>query len=299
MRHAAWLETDARPKGGLLHRPGPAAGGMSMLRIPRKEARVSRSSLGLWLVPALVASMLAGAAPGHAQDAVDDFRARLEKWVDTRNLISEEESEWEAEQETLRATRDLLEEQKRELEETLAEVEQSNTQADEERRELLLRRGELQRANRAAEARLFALEREILELAPRLPVPLQERLEPLLAQIPASAETERSPSLGQRLVSVLGVLAQADKWNATANLVGETRALGGDQKLQVRTLYWGLGQAVYVAARNRTAGVARPGAESWEFLEKPDLIDEAALILDIYEGNIDAIEFVEMPVQIR
>lgn len=243
--------------------------------------------------------LAAGAAPTRAEGEVDGFRARLEKWVETRQLISEEKSEWEAEQETLRATRDLLGEQKKDLQATSAEVEEAATEADEERRELLLRRGEFQRANRALEGEIRQLEEEILALAPRLPQPLQERLEPLLVQIPEDPEATEQP-LGQRLVNVLGVLSQTDKWNGTANLVGETRAVGGsEQKVQIRTLYWGLGQGVYVAAQGRTAGVARPGPEGWEFVDDDSLTEDAALLLDIYEGNIDAIEFVELPVEIR
>lgn len=241
----------------------------------------------------------AGAAPAPAQDRVEDFRTKLEKWVETRQLLSEEASEWEAEQETLRATRDLLREQKKDLASSIEEVEESNTAADEERRELLLRRGEYQRANRSLEEQIRSLEEAVLTLEARFPEPLRERLEPLVSQIPEDPEATKQP-LGQRLVTVLGVLSQTDKWNGSANLVGETRAVDGtEQKVQIRTLYWGLGQAIYVAAQGRAAGVARPTENGWEFLDDPDLIDEASLLLDIYEGNIDAIQFVEMPVEIR
>jgi hypothetical protein len=243
--------------------------------------------------------LAAAPRPSHAEGEVDGFRAKLEKWVETRQLISEEESEWEAEEETLRATRDLLREQKKDLQAAGAEVEEAATEADEERRELLLRRGEFQRANRAVEDEIRRLEEEVLALAPRLPQPLQERLEPLLVQIPDDPEGTEQP-LGQRLVNVLGALSQTDKWNGTANLVGETRAVGGsEQKVQIRTLYWGLGQGIYVAAQGRTAGVARPGPDGWEFLDDDSLTDDAEQLLDIYEGNIDAIEFVELPVEIR
>jgi hypothetical protein len=95
------------------------------------------------------------------------------------------------------------------------------------------------------------------------------------------------------------VLAQAEKFNGTATFVGETRAVGGDQKVQVRTLYSGLAQAVYVDSHGETAGIGRPGAEGWEFTVDPELADDAERLLDIYEGNVDAIEFVRLPVEIR
>jgi hypothetical protein len=229
---------------------------------------------------------------------VGDFRAKTEKWVKTRQIISEEVSDWAIEQELLRSTRKLLGQEKEALRAEISELELSNTQTDEERRDLLLERGEYQRAARALEDRIRTTEEEVLAVAPQLPEPLQKKLEPLLLQIPADPENA-SVQLGQRLMNVLGVLAQTEKFNATATFVGETRAVKGEQKMRVRTLYWGLGQAIYVDARGENAGVGRPGATGWVFSDLPELADEASLLLDIYEGNVDAIEFVRLPVEIR
>jgi len=246
---------------------------------------------------ALVVACAGGARAETPGAGVDSFRVRMEKWVETRQIISKETSDWEADRETLRATKDLLTEQKRALEAEIEELEESSTEADEERRQLLLERGEYQRANEALAERLRAMELEVIALARQLPQPLHEKLDLLLVQIPEDPESSKQ-SLGQRLLAVLGVLTQADKWNATASFVAETRAFG-DQKLQVRTLYWGLGQAYYVDAQGRTAGVGRPGAEGWEFVSDPELADAARRLLDIYEGNLDLIEFVELPVEIH
>ena len=239
------------------------------------------------------------ATAGFAQTQIDDFRAKTEQWVETRRLISEEKTDWEADQELLGATQELLKQRKRALAAEIAELEESNTAGDDERRDLLLERGEYQRASAALEEKIRAMEERVLAIAPRLPAPLQSKLEPLLVQIPEDPLTSRLP-LGQRMMNVLGVLAQAEKWNGTATFVGETRAVNGsEQKVQVRTLYWGLGQAVYVDAQGETAGVGRPGDGGWEFTDTPESVDGAASLLDIYEGNVDVIEFVELPVEIR
>jgi hypothetical protein len=237
------------------------------------------------------------AAAGNAGSGVDSFRTGMEKWVETRQLISKEESDWEVDRETLRATRDLLSQQNRALVAEIEELEASSTVADEERRELLLERGEYQRSNSILSERIRDLEQQMVALAPQLPRPLQEKLELLLVQIPEDPESTKQ-SLGQRLMNVLGVLSQADKWNSTASFVAETRAVG-DQKLQVRTLYWGLGQAFYVDAQGRVAGVGRPGPDGWEFSDDPELADQTRRLLDIYQGNVDLIEFVELPVEIH
>ncbi len=245
-------------------------------------------------------AVLSATAPSLAVAAgdADLFRTKVEKWVETRQLISEEQADWEAEQQTLRATRDLLKDQKQVLQDAIAELEAGDTQADEARRELLLERGALQRSRRTLEERVIALEKQLLDLEPSLPAPLRKKLEPLLVQIPTDPETTRVP-LGQRLMSVLGVLAQAEKFNDTATFVGETREVEGGQKIQVRTLYWGLGQAIYVDTQGQLAGVGRPGDDGWDFTGDPAIADNAALVLDIYEGNVDVIRFVELPVEIQ
>jgi hypothetical protein len=244
----------------------------------------------LALLPALAASA--------AEPRVGDFRVKMEKWVETRQIVSEEASEWQVEQETLKATRDLLRQQKEALAAEIEELEVSSTAADEERRELLLERGEYQRGSQDLKDAIRDMEERVLALAPQLPEPLQKKLEVLLVQIPNDPETAQV-ALGQRLMNVLGVLGQAEKWNGTATFVGETRAVDGEQKVQLRTLYWGLGTAVYVDARGEVAGIGRPGPDGWVFTNDTGIAAEAQRLIDIYEGNVDAIEFVSLPVEIR
>ncbi len=263
---------------------------------PKSPSALRLRPLGLAVVLTLLVVGVSQAAPPGA--GVSDFRAKMEKWVETRQLISKERSDWAEDREMLRSTRDLLKREKEALEAEVAEFEETATVADEERRQLLLQRGENQRASLALEEEIRHMEEQVLALAPRLPEPLQAKLEPLLVQIPEDPE-KTSQRLGQRLMNVLGILLQAEKFNTTATFVGETRATDGEQQVQVRTLYWGLGQAIYVDAQGRSAGVGRPGPDGWEFTNDPDLAGDAQLLLDIYEGNVDTIEFVDLPVQIQ
>lgn len=237
-------------------------------------------------------------ASASAESGADGFRARMEKWVQTRTLISKERSDWLVEKQYLESTRDLLQRERDALQAEIEELEESHSGADQERRDLLVERADHQQLAASLGTKVATLERQVLDLAPQLPEPLQKRVEPLLVQIPADPENTRA-ALGQRLMNVLGVLAQAEKWNGTATFVGETRAVTGDQKVQIRTLYWGLGQAIFVDAQGRTAGIGRPGETGWVFEDDSQLAEQAKLLLDIYEGNVDTIAFVPMPVEIR
>ena len=94
----------------------------------------------------------------RAEGEVDAFRTRLEKWVETRRILSEERAGWQVEREILRDTRKLLQQQEEELREKLAATEEATTEAEDARRELLLTRGEHQRANRSLEEAVRRLE---------------------------------------------------------------------------------------------------------------------------------------------
>lgn len=238
-------------------------------------------------------------AEENANNAVGAYRSKMEKWVETRQILSEERSEWIGEKETLEATRDLLQRERENLRKEIEEFEQDGAGASEERRELLLQRAEYQRSAEALKERIRELERQVVELAPQLPDPLRDRLELLLVQIPDDPD-RTDAALGQRMMNILGVLAQAEKFNSTATLVGETRAVGGgDQKVQVRTLYWGLAQAIYVDTQGQVAGIGHPTPEGWVFIDGAAPSAEAKLLLDIYEGNVDTIAFVPIPVDLQ
>lgn len=247
-----------------------------------------------------IAALVANAFPltgGEAFAEVGDFKAKMEQWVETRQLISEERTEWEADRETLRATRDLLKQRRAALEAEVEDLESSSTTADDERRDLLLKRGEYQRSAALLADEIRGMEAAVLEIAERLPEPLQQKLEPLLVQVPDNPDTTKL-QLGPRLLNVLGVLSQSEKFNSTATFVGETRPVDGGQKVSVRTLYWGLGEAIYVDRQGRLAGIGRPGPEGWVFSADERIADDARLLLDIYEGNVDTIGFVTLPAEI-
>ena len=240
-----------------------------------------------------------GASGASASESAASFRAKMEKWVQTRQILSEETADWLLEKESLQATRDFLRRERDDLRAEIAEFEAAGATADDERRELLAQRSEYQASAERMKESVEILEREVLEIAPQLPEPLQNRLDLLLVQIPEDPE-KSDASLGSRLMNVLGVLAQTEKWNSTATLIGETRAIGeSDQKVQMRSLYWGLGQVVYVDILGEVAGVGRPTKTGWEFVEDRSLASDAKMLLDIYEGNVDTISFIPVPVDLR
>ncbi|WP_309386579.1 DUF3450 family protein [Cerasicoccus frondis] len=231
------------------------------------------------------------------QNPVADAKATMAKWVETRQIISEEKSDWEVEQEFLKSTSELLSAQAASLEEQVQELEDSTTESDKMRNELLIERANLQRADTAMVQKIAEMEADLLSLVQQFPEPLKKKLEPLIVRIPENPE-EATLSLGQRLVNILGILGQAEKFNSTANFYGETRKVG-DQQIQVLTLYWGLGFAIYVDSQGKVAGFGTPGQDGWQWTEDNSIAGDAKRFMDMYEGNTDVIEFVQLPIQIK
>ena len=261
----------------------------------RTPSRFMKIVPGLCVATILLTPLSLQAEPGD----VAAFRTKMQKWVEARQILSEERAQWLVERESLEATRELLRRERDDLRAEIREFEETGADASEERRELLLERAEYQRSNELLEADIRRLEEQVLAIAPQLPDPLRERLELLLVQIPEDPNNSRV-ALGQRLMNVLGVLAQAEKWNSTATFVGETRPVGDEgQRIAVRTLYWGLGQAVYVDTQGEVAGIGRPAPGGWTFVDDASLGEHAQLFLDIYEGNVDTIAFVPVPVEVE
>jgi len=239
----------------------------------------------------------ASLCPAWAQNDSSDAKAKLSKWVETRQLISKERSEWDAEQEFLKSTLELLRDQAKVLKEEVAELEESNTEADKERADLLLEKAKLQRAINSDQERIAQLEKNVLELVEKFPEPLQKKLDSLIVRIPEDPSKTNLP-LGSRLTHVLGILQQAEKFNSTTNFFGETREVG-DQEIMVSTLYWGLAFAVFVDSAGDIAGVGVPGPDGWVWQENNAIARDVRKFIDIYEGNTDAIEFVELPIAIQ
>ena len=259
---------------------------------PHRRARSVRATVA----PLLLFLCLGFAA---APVGAEGVRAKVEKWAEASQVASKEAADWRVEKETLRATRDLLRQERDALKKEIEELQTSGAGVSAERQELVLKGQAFDAKASVLGDKIAMMEAQVKAIVPSLPAPLTEKLEPLLIQIPEDPASTRM-SHSARLMNVLGVLSQAEKFNSTATFVGETRSVdGSDRKVSVRTLYWGLSQAIYVDAEGKVAGFGRPTEQGWRFEVDPAVTAQAASLLDIYEGNTDDIEFINFPVDIR
>ncbi len=249
----------------------------------------------------LMPMLCLAAAPlfGQEQSPVKQTKSKLDKWVETQQLISEEKNDWTADKASLADTKELLEKQLEALDEKIKEMEETATQADNERNELLLQRAAFMRANKSLTDIITSLEQRLVAQTAYYPQPLLDMIDPLLVRIPENPE-ETEASLGQRVQNIVGILSQAQKFNNMITFVGETQQVeGSDKQVQVWTFYWGLGAAFYVDELGHVAGYGVPSQDGWVFTQDNSIAPRVSKMRAYYENTDQDIQFVPVPVTIQ
>lgn len=245
----------------------------------------------------LATSSAIATASLNAQNQVMETRDVLDQWVETRQIISEEQADWKIEKSILGETVQLLSGEIERLEKALADLESSATAADDERSSLAAEKETLDVASSMVQANIGALETQIKRILKSLPEPLIEQIKPLIRRLPEDPENT-DLSLGERLQNIVGILSRADEFNTTITQTSEPREIGDGKTVEVRTLYWGLAMAYYVDASGQYAGIGVPSPNGWEWPRIDEAGAEIKQLIDIYEGNED-ITFVNVPAQIK
>ncbi len=232
-----------------------------------------------------------------AQNQVAETRDVLDKWVETRQIISEEKTDWKIEKSILGDTVQLLSSEMERLEKALADLEAAATAADEDRTQLAAEKEQLTTASNVVINHIGALETQMKSIIQTLPKPLINKIKPLIRRLPDDPANTKL-SLGERVQNIVGILSQADKFNTTLTETSESRELPGGKIVEVRTLYWGLAMAYYVDASGEYAGIGYPGADGWEWPQVEGAGAEIKRLIDVYEGA-EEIQFVEVPARIN
>ncbi len=232
-----------------------------------------------------------------AENNLQSTRDVLDKWVETRQIISQEKSDWRTEEAILADTKELLNQELKRLSQAIEDLEASATEVDQEREKLAAERESLLDASSVVTANIGQLEDQIRAILNTLPAPLTERIRPIIRRLPDDSENA-SLALGERVQNIVAILSQADQFNSNITQTSESREMPDGKVVEVRTLYWGLATAFYVDATGSFAGVGLPGEDGWEWPEIEGAAPNILRLLDVYEGSAD-IQFVEVPAFLR
>lgn len=231
----------------------------------------------------------------HADD-LQNTRNVLDQWVETNQLISKEQSDWKLEQSILTDTQTLLSNELERLNQAIKELEETATTATEDRAKLTAEKDELEAGSAVVLNQIGALETQMKAIVKTLPLPLLEKLKPLIRRLPDNPDDTKL-SMGERVQNIVGILSQTDKFNTTLTITSESREISQGKIVQVTTIYWGLAMAYYVDDSGNYAGIGIPSKEGWDWPEVAGAGPQIKQLIDIYEGLEPA--FVPVPARIN
>lgn len=250
----------------------------------------------------LLVSIMLGigfSAEGVAADNNSEMaalRTALEKWVETKQMISREKQKWQAQKEVLIDRTRLLESQVQDLDGKIEEERVAVDKAEQKRDKLTAEYEKLESALGLLRERIAPMEQRVLKLLKQLPDPLKEQVEPLSQEIPTDPERTELP-LSNRYQNLMGVLNFINKFNSAITVTTEVRKLERDQTLEVKVMYFGLGQAFFCNDAATVGGVGRPTTDGWKWERRDKIAPTVASAITMYNNEKPA-DYVALPIEI-
>ena len=271
----------------------------SLLGLRRSPISWAAASL-LFLLPGIQAQTAAPAirVTSETGPMIDSTRETIAKWVETKQLISKEKSEWISGKDILGERVRLAEAETISVKEKLKEIELAVAEAQKKRDELSAENEKLKATGEKVKTRIIALEKKLRPLLKMYPDPLKEKLKPILSRFPEDSE-KSTASLAERLQNVLGLVDQANAFNSTITSVKELRTFPDGSRAEVTTVYLGLAQAYYTNSEGTLAGVGHPGPDGWVW--KPENAQGKKILMAVHmlEGKEKVATFIDLPVKIQ
>ena len=277
------------------------------VRDRRRSSPLARVTAGGLMATTLSVPLCLGAArAGGVQagpEAIEGVRTTLQELVETRRLISAEERDWELGRQTLEDRIALVQTEIDELRQGIEDARTSIGEANSKHAELAAESARLDGALGRLERLVGDLEERARALLPTLPEPLRQRVRPISQALPRAAagdaaeEQAQERSLGERFLTVVGVLNEVDKFHREVSVASEVRELQGVGSAEVSVLYLGLSQAWFANGDGSVAGVGHSTPEGWVWERNEAAAQAIVQALAIFQ-NEDVASFVSLPTRI-
>ena len=227
---------------------------------------------------------------------IDSTREVLDRWVETRRIISEEAREWALGKEILESRIDVVKRDLAGAKERVAETEKSITDADRKRAELVEQSEKLKSASAALAATAAAFESRVKDLVRRLPDPIRDKIRPLSQRLPADSAKSELP-IAVRFQNLVGIVNEVNKFAREITMTSEIRKLADGSSAEVTVVYIGLAQAYYSGGGGKIAGFGTAGPEGFTWTVANDMAPQVAKLVAILKNESPA-EFVPLPLKV-
>jgi hypothetical protein len=235
--------------------------------------------------------------PAEVTERIEATRDTLEKWVETRRLLSEEKRDWALAKDMLTSRAEILRGEVTEVDGRITEAEKSITDADRKAADLVAKNDALKLASSELAAMAATLETRTKDLVKRLPDPIREKLRPLTQRLPEDPTKSELP-LSTRFQNIVGIVNEVNKFNRELTVTSEVRKLADGSSAEVTAVYLGLAQGYYVGGGGKLAGVGGATENGWTWTAANEYAPQIAKVVAILKNENPA-EFVPVPLGIK
>jgi len=248
---------------------------------------------------ALACACSAIAAFARAQEPapVEATRAVMERWVETRSVIGKEKRDWQLGRELLDNRIALVQREIETMRTRIAEAAKNATDLEVQKAALAAENQRLVDGASSLSGPIAGLEMRTRRLLERLPEPLRERLKLLSQRLPEKPG-ETKLTLGERFLTVVGLLNEVNKFQREITVTSEVRTLGDGTSAEVTAVYVGLGQGYYVTADGKAAGTGAATPDVWKWTPNNTAGPSIRRVITILKNEQPA-AFVPVPVKVQ
>ena len=278
----------------------------SKIRSRKSDNVRQRSAIGTFLLTSAICLLSSGALSAgtsagdvdkiSAPPTLEETRLKMDKWLETQQIISKERKDWQQGKEILLVRLEVVKKEIATLEEKTTQAEASVAEANKKRSEMLAENDQLKVAGAQLTGAVAEMEGEIRKMFKQLPEPIQTKLQPLYQRIPENPSKTRVAA-AERFQNILGILNELNKTNNEITVSYEVHSLADGKPSEVKAIYVGLAQAYYVSARGE-AGIGRPTADGWKWEPSKAVARDVLTALEILEGK-QSPAFVPLPVILK
>jgi hypothetical protein len=227
---------------------------------------------------------------------IESTRDVLDRWVETRRIISEEAREWALGKDILESRIDVVKRDLAAAKERVVETEKSITDADRKRAELVDQSEKLKSASAELAATASALETRVKDLVRRLPDPIRDKIKPLSQRLPADSAKSELP-VAVRFQNLVGIVNEVNKFAREITMTSEIRSLADGSSSEVTVVYIGIAQAYYAGSGGKIAGFGSAGPEGWTWTAANEMAPQVSKLVAILKNESPA-EFVPLPLKV-
>jgi hypothetical protein len=231
----------------------------------------------------------------------EELRITVNEWVETMQKIQQEENEWTRDQEVLTNYREGLEKEITDLKEKIADAQTRKAGSDAESLKQTQERDRFAASKDELAKLVRGLEENMASKIPLIPAPL--RAEPKVSQAIEDLERDlklpeekRNEGVSKRLLNLLNLTAEIEKFQQTVVLRQELRSDSNGREFNMQVIYFGLSVAYAVNEDGSFALLGMPSEKhGWKFEEKKDLADGIRNLIACTTGDQDP-AFISLPI---